>query len=110
VELIGVADLSVGAEGGEVSFTAVTVTVVEDDVLPELLVAVSVYVVDWAGDTEVDAAPETLPIPGAMVTEVAPVTFQERVAACPAAILEGDAVNEAIAGAEVVPEIGRAHV
>ena len=63
---------------------------------PPAFVAISVYVVVEAGETETEV-PVTAPIPE-MLSEVAPVVVQERVADWPAVMLAGDATNEEMAG------------
>ena len=59
--------------------------------------AVRVYVVVWAGETETEV-PVTVPMPE-ILSEVALLTFQERVADWPVVIVESDAVKLEITGA-----------
>jgi hypothetical protein len=66
--------------------------------LPEPLIAIRIYVVLDAGDTEILPEESTVPIPGSMVTEVAFDTFQLRVVELPADILGGLAIKELITG------------
>ena len=81
------------------------VTVAVAVVEPDAFVAVSVYVVVCTGVTRTEV-PLTVPIPGAMLSEVAPLTDQFRVALCPAEMLEGDAAKLTITGtAEAVPNL-----
>jgi hypothetical protein len=66
-----------------------TVMVADAVELPELLVAVRVYLVVVPGETLCCPVGCTGPIVGLMETESAPVTFQDNVAGCPATILSG---------------------
>jgi len=83
-----------GAGGG------VTVTVTWAADVPALFVALSVYVVVWAGETVVEVRPVTTPTLLLMLSEVAPLALQESVAGDPAVIVEGVAANEVILGSE----------
>src|SRR5438309_7111575 len=66
---------------------------------PNVLLAVKMNVVDWAGDTDREVAALTSPTPLSMVTEVAPDALHLSTAVCPAVIEEGDAVKDVIDGA-----------
>ncbi len=74
------------------------ITCVVAVVLPEELEAVSVYNVLVEGTTALVPLTATFPIPLSMLTLVAPVTLQVRVAALPAEILAGSALKEFITG------------
>ena len=83
------------------SVPAVTETVALAVALPEAFVAVSMYVVVAEGVTVV-LDPVTVPIPGSMAIETAPVTFHASVAEPPGASVDGDAVKDAMVGATPV--------
>ena len=68
-------------------------------VLPVAFVAVKTYVVVALGVT-LRLVPVTVPIPWSMPSDVAPVTLQLRVLACPPVMDAGEAENEAMTGAE----------
>ena len=70
-------------------------------VVPFMFVAVSVYVVEAVGLTNVDVVLVTVPTP-LMLREVAFVTFQESVDDCPAKIAVGLAAKELIVGGEAL--------
>jgi hypothetical protein len=73
-----------GGSGAELTLvTADPVTV------PAELVAVKVYTVGVAGDTSLIPAKSTWPIPWSMLTDVAPVTFQNKTAELPELIADG---------------------
>jgi hypothetical protein len=80
--------------------SAAELTVVTADLLtvPKELVAVKVYTVDVAGDNTLVPAALTCPIPWSMLTDVAPVTFHNRVDVPPALIVDGLLLNSMIAG------------
>ena len=80
--------------------TVATVTAVVAEVVPVGLVAVSVYMVVLAGETEMEF-PVTTPTPGLIETLVAPATVQVNEADCPLVILAGLAVNDPIVGPDV---------
>ena len=61
-------------------------------------VAVIVYVVVSAGKTPIDPLGSTLPTPGSMSQESAPVEFQERVVDAPGWIVSGSAATERLGG------------
>lgn len=105
VALVAVAEVITGAVGGCVSTLAgFTVTVVTALELPVAFVAVNVYVVVADGVTTFEERPVTLPIP-LMLRLVAPDTFHDRVADCPAVTEEGLLVNEDIVGAVPPPGV-----
>ena len=66
-------------------------TVVTADLVtvPAELVALMVYTVDIAGDTTLVPATSTRPIPWSMLTELAPVTFHNKVDVLPGLIVDG---------------------
>ena len=74
----------------------VTLIVTEATAVKLPLLAVSVYVVVWAGATET-LFPVTVPTPE-ILREVALLVDQERVADCPATMEPGDAVKLEIEG------------
>ena len=76
----------------------VTVTVAGAVTLPEVLVAVSVYVVVLVGLTTV-LVPVTGPTFASMLRLVAPDTTQDKVLLCPAPMPAGVAVKLLIVGA-----------
>ena len=90
-----------GTDGGCESTTGAdaTVTVAEAVTLPETLVAVSLYVVVFAGETVRDVLPVTVPTPLSIVTEVAPLTLHDNVADWPAVMDAGVAAKLTMAGA-----------
>jgi hypothetical protein len=67
--------------------------------LPALFVAVRIYVVLEIGYTACTPVKATLPTPGLIETQSAPVTFHCRLEAWPATITVGDAVKLTIVGA-----------
>jgi hypothetical protein len=71
------------------AFDEVTVSVADAVELPALLEAVSMYLVVEPGDTFFVPLDDTVPISGAMETDVEPVTPQDTVAVCPVKILPG---------------------
>ena len=76
--------IGVGGSGTELTVViAVLVTV------PAELVAVMVYTVDAAGDTNLMPVASTRPIPWSILTELAPVTFHNRVDVPPELIVDG---------------------
>ena len=78
-----------------------TITWVFATLLPLELVAVSMYVVELPGDTDLDPLVATSPIPGWMLTEVALATLQLKVDEAPVVMLLGDELNEVIVGIAV---------
>jgi hypothetical protein len=78
-----------------------TITWVFATLLPLELVAVSKYVVELPGDTDLDPLVATSPIPGWMFTEVALATLQFKVDEAPDVMLLGDALNNVIVGTAV---------
>ena len=107
VELFATAEVITGAVGACTSAAgAETVMVTAVVVLPAPFVAVSLYVVVCAGDTDLEVAPVTLPIPLSMVMAVAPDTLQDKSPDCPAVIVEGVAVNDDITGAGLGVGVG----
>ena len=90
------ADNNVGALG--ITGAAFTVTVIRAVALPPLFVAVNVYVVVAAGETDFDVLLETVPTPLSMLMLVAPEVLHDSVALCPAVITVGVAVKEVITG------------
>jgi hypothetical protein len=75
--------------GGGDSGAELTVVTADLVTVPEALVALIVYTVDVAGDTTLVPATSTRPIPWSILTDVAPVTFHNRVDVPPALIVEG---------------------
>src|SRR6266571_3926730 len=71
--------------------------------LPEVLVAVSVYVVVAAGETTLLARPVTLPTPESIASAVAPLTLQESVVIWPGWISAGEPVKDEMTGASPGP-------
>jgi len=88
--------VGVVAGGADVPVT-MTCAVATDE--PMAFVAVSVYIAVEAGVTNLVPVNATLPIPGWISTEVAPVTDQLRVDVPPAEMDMGLASNTFIAGA-----------
>ena len=76
---------------------SVTVTARVAVLWPVAFVAVSVYVVVAAGETETEV-PTTVPTTGLIDTDVAPVTLHDRTALCPAWMDGGLAANDSIVG------------
>ena len=70
-------------------------TVVTADLVtvPVELVALIVYTVDVAGDTTLVPATSTWPMPWSILTELAPVTFHNRVDVLPALMVDGLLLN-----------------
>jgi len=66
-----------------------TVVVVDLVTVPAALVALIVYTVLVAGDTTLVPATLTRPIPWSILTELAPVTFHNRVVVPPELIADG---------------------
>jgi hypothetical protein len=85
-----VTENGIGAGGGRTELT-----VVNDDLVtvPEALVALMVYTVDIVGDTILVPATSTRPIPWSIFTELAPVTFHNRVVVPPELIADGLLLN-----------------
>jgi hypothetical protein len=81
----------------------VTVTVALS--VPELLIAVSVYVVVSAGNTTCEKFEDGTPISGSIVIEVAPMIFHVSVDVPPGEMLLGVAVKECITGC--VPSVAK---
>src|SRR3954447_23195441 len=81
----------------------VTVTVILACADPAEFVAVSVYVVVVFGETELEAALVTSPMPESIVIDVAPLTLQVSALLEPAAIVDGDAVKDEITGTLTEP-------
>ena len=79
-----------------------TATVILELVDPPELFAVSTYVVVCAGDTLLDVKADTSPMLLIAIL-VAPEVAHDKVAACPAAIVVGDAVKDEMAGGCVGP-------
>ena len=70
---------------------------------PAEFVAVSVYLVVVFGETEPDGTLVTSPGPESIVIDVAPVILQVRALLEPAAMVDGDAVNDEITGTATEP-------
>jgi hypothetical protein len=79
--------------GGDAELTIVTVDLVT---VPAELVALIVYTVDAAGDNTLVPATATCPIPWSILTDVAPVTFHNRVDVPPESIVDGVLLNSLI--------------
>jgi hypothetical protein len=47
-----------------------------------------------------EVLPEMVPIPLSILIDVAPVTLHESVVVCPKVMVAGDAINDAITGAD----------
>ncbi|MHB8086377.1 MAG: hypothetical protein ACYDHZ_11180 [Dehalococcoidia bacterium] len=77
----------------------ITVIVVDPLAEPDILVAVSVYVVVVAGDTGIVPLDDTVPTSGLMDTPVAPVTSHCKFACCPDVIVGELALKDATTGA-----------
>ena len=71
--------------------TGTETIIIADDLItvPAELVALMVYTVDVAGDTTLVPATSTRPIPWSILTDVAPVTFHNRVDVPPELIVDG---------------------
>lgn len=87
----------------EMTGAGTTVTVAVDDAEPEALVAVRVYVVVAAGETDT-LVPVTAPTPLLMDIEVALLTDQDRVELPPAVMVAAEAEKLDMVGAELPPE------
>ena len=85
----------IGTGGSGTEFTVVTADPVT---VPAELVALIVYAVDVAGDTTLIPTKPTRPIPWSMLTDVAPVTFQNKVDGLPELIAGGLLLNSVITG------------
>ena len=85
----------IGSGGGGAEMTEVTTDL---EMLPSALVALRVKTVDAAGDTTLVPATSTWPIPGSILTDVAPVTFHKRVDVPPALMVDGLLLNAMITG------------
>ena len=83
----------IGAGGGGAELTVVTADLVT---VPVALVALMVYTVDIIGDTTIVPATLTWPIPWSILTELAPVTFHNRVDVPPGFIVDGVLLNSLI--------------
>ena len=83
--IILVTENGIGA-GGSAELTIVVADLVT---VPAELVALIVYTVDEAGDTTLVPATSTWPIPWSILTELAPVTFHNRVDVPPELIVDG---------------------
>jgi len=81
-----VTENGIGAGGGGAELTVVVADLVT---VPAELVALIVYTVDVAGDTILVPATSTRPIPWSILTDVAPVTFHNRVDVPPGLIVDG---------------------
>jgi hypothetical protein len=79
-----------GIAGVGAEFTIITADLVT---VPIELVALMVYTVDVAGDTTLVPAASTRPIPWSILTDVAPVTFHNRVDVPPESIVDGLLLN-----------------
>ncbi len=66
--------------------------------VPAALVALIVYTVDIVGDTTLVPATSTMPIPWSILTELAPVTFHDRVDVSPELIAGGVLLKATITG------------
>src|SRR6266849_3921888 len=78
-----------------------SVTMTDAVALHAVFVAINVYDVVEAGDTETElVAGETEPGAGEILRDVEPITAQDNVEDCPAMILLGVAINEVMTGAE----------
>jgi hypothetical protein len=73
-----------------------TLTVAREETLPAELFTTSVYVVVCDGETT--RFPLTATLPPFIVADVPPLDVQRSVELCPLFIVDGDAVNELIAG------------
>jgi hypothetical protein len=76
---------------------------------PVALVAVIVYVVVSAGVMVFEPLDETVPMPGLMETEVAPVMFHDSVADCPAVMVPGLALKLVMDGLPAAATVTVAH-
>lgn len=107
--------VTIGAVGAGVGVgigCGITVRTATDVIVPTLFVAVIIYVVVDEGDTVWLPANATFPMSGLIVTELAPITFQLRVAELPVFIVDGVKSKTDIIGVvswqlipNVVPEI-----
>ena len=84
ITLITANGMGIGIDGDRL--TVVTADLVT---VPAALVALMVYTVDIAGDTTLVPSGSTCPIPWSILTEVAPVTFHNRVDVPPGLIIAG---------------------
>ena len=82
-------------DGGGAELTVVTADSVT---VPAELVALMVYTVDVAGDTTLVPATSTCPIPWSILTDVAPVTFHNKVDVPPELIADGLLLKATITG------------
>jgi hypothetical protein len=83
---------------GGTETAAVTEMIVDAVIVPELLVALIVYVVVAVGDTDCVPEAETVLMPWSIDTEVAPVIFHLSVEDWPVAIVTGLAENSVTTG------------
>jgi hypothetical protein len=85
----------VGTGGGGDADNGTEFTIVTADLVtvPVELVALMVYTVDVAGDNTLVPATATCPIPWSILTDVAPVTFHNRVDVPPESIVDGLLLN-----------------
>ena len=77
---------------------ALTVVTTDLVMLPAVLVALIVKTVDVVGDTTLVPATSTCPIPWSILTDVAPVTFHNKVDVPPALMVDGLLLNAMITG------------
>jgi hypothetical protein len=82
-------------DGNPGNVTTITTDAVTE---PALLLAVIVYVVDVFGDTSLVPATSTRPMPWFILTDVAPVTFHNRVDVPSELIADGLLLNAMITG------------
>jgi hypothetical protein len=94
----------VGIGGG--GDAELTVAVADLVTVPAEFVALMVYTVDVAGDTTLVPATATCPIPWSILTDVAPVTFHNRVDVPPELIVDGVLLNSLITEGFPAGEIG----
>ena len=84
--IILVTENGMGAGDGGAELTIVTADLVT---VPAELVALMVYTVEVDGDTSLVPTASTSPIPWSILTELAPVTFHNRVDVPPELIVDG---------------------
>jgi hypothetical protein len=82
-------------KGSGAELTVVTADLV---MVPAELVALIVNTVDVVGDTTLVPATLTCPIPWSILTDVAPVTAQNKIDVSPASIVDGLLLNSMITG------------
>jgi hypothetical protein len=87
--VLAVTPVTANVLGVEVIGAELTVVTTDLVTVPAVLVALIVYTVDVAGDITMTPTALTWPIPLSILTELAPVTFHNKVAVPPGLIVAG---------------------